>query len=172
MKKPAKKILLVDNQTTNDIISGIVKGIDLSLIYYPEVKKYFIAQTGQKIKKNKFTYSNAKAVYDLCVKTIPYKAEDTSDQTIYTINRIIDKTLKTGDCKHNAIFNFCTLYALGVPLEKLRVRFVSWKKGQNYRHVYVILLTSGKGQIILDPVAASFDKELKYDKKIDLQLKN
>lgn len=73
--------------------------------------------------------------------------------------------LRVGDCKSFSIFIASILYNLGIPYS---YRFVSYKKGKPYTHVYIVAHTMD-GDIILDSVHHTFDDELPYFKKKDIK---
>lgn len=151
-----KKRIISQSQTTNDIITAIIK-------------QHITNRKDAKLIADHFRDSNientAYNVWCFLKEHIPYRVESGHFQSVKTLGRILsDAKYNTGnnDCKAYSTFCGSVFEALGIPFI---YRFASYN-GKEPTHVYTIAFDGNK-PIICDAVLSSFDVEKNYTNKID-----
>ena len=143
------KRLLVDEQSTGDIITAITNAHKK---YAPEYKKISSFFKGYNNKET------AKRLYNFCKKNIQYVIEPGEKQTVKSPAAIL--ATGHGDCKHYAGFIGGCLGALGVPFS---YRFASYKTfDKQPAHVFIVVNPGTKNEIWVDPVLPTFDNKKQY----------
>jgi hypothetical protein len=143
------KMLLVDEQSTGDIITAITNAHKK---YAPEYKKISSFFRGYNSKET------ARRLYNFCKKNIQYVIEPGEKQTVKSPAAIL--ATGHGDCKHYAGFIGGCLGALGVPFS---YRFASYKTfDKQPAHVFIVVNPGTKNEIWVDPVLPTFDNKKQY----------
>ncbi len=143
------KRLLVDEQSTGDIITAITNAHKK---YAPEYKKISSFFRGYNSKET------ARRLYKFCKKNIQYVIEPGEKQTVKSPAAIL--ATGHGDCKHYAGFIGGCLGALGVPFS---YRFASYKTfDKQPAHVFIVVNPGTKNEIWVDPVLPTFDNKKQY----------
>lgn len=160
--------ILVDDQSTNDIVKGILNNHELYKEEYDKISESFI---GDNVK------STARNVWNFLKTNVPYYIEPISKQTLRSPSAIL--ALRQGaDCKAYATFAngiFDSLNRKGIFNVPIAYRFASYRDDSNeFQHVFSVLYPGTNNEIWIDPVLDRFDqrKEPTYykDKKINMAL--
>jgi hypothetical protein len=161
---PSEK-LVVDDQTTGDIITRMaVKHKDCRR-YYDKIAEDF---TGRNVLEI------AQKIFDFCKGNIAYKEESLDRQNISSPQTILSRGVC--DCKGYALFSGGVLDALNRKGYGInwKYRYASDKPGADIPgHVFVVIQDQGH-EIWLDPVLDEFNQDHKYyyelDRKIPFQM--
>jgi hypothetical protein len=148
-----KNVILRYDQTTNDIITEILKAHDQYKNDYAKIAVYF---------KGLNNYSTAKNCFDFLKKNIFYKIDSGENQLIKSPGAIL--ATKKSDCKCYSLFTGGILGALKIPF---CYRFASYNQfDKTPGHVFVVI-NPGKNEIWCDAVLPSFNTKKKFNYKID-----
>lgn len=138
------------NQTTDDIIDGILKCHDLDKDQYDMISDKFIGKTVRQTAENVFRFEK---------KNIPYHVEGIDKQTVRVPAGIVSMP---GDCKNYALFAngiFDSLNRKGVMKVPIAYRFASYDLfDPEPKHVFSVLYPGTENEIWVDPVLTSFDE--------------
>lgn len=149
-----KKLMLVYDQSTGDIINCILNAHEKYRDQYKKISSYF------KGINNKQTGNN---IWKFLKKNIKYVIESENEQTIKSPSAL----LATGhcDCKNYSLFTAGILDALKIPFA---FRFASYKSGDKTPgHVFVVMYPGTVHEIWIDAVLSDFDLHKRYNYKID-----
>lgn len=160
--------ILVDDQSTNDIVKGILSNHDLYKTEYDRISESFV---GDNVK------ATARNVWNFLKSNVPYYIEPISKQTLRSPSAIL--ALRQGaDCKSYATFAngiFDSLNRKGIFRVPIAYRFASYRDDvKDPQHVFSVLYPGTDYEIWIDPVLDRFDlkKQPTYykDKKINMAL--
>jgi hypothetical protein len=150
-----KKNVLVEDQSTGDIIKAILNGHEK---YRPEYKKISSFFKGD---NNKQTAYN---IWKFLKNNVKYIVESDSEQTIKSPAAL----LATGhcDCKNYSLFTAGILDSLNIPFA---YRFASYNKygSKIPGHVFCVVYPGTNHEIWIDAVLSKFDYHKPYTYKID-----
>lgn len=147
---------LVNEQSTNDIISAIENAHYAHLNEYAKIAKYFKGNTDKQTAQN---------IFDFLKENVIYKIEPSNRQTVKSPSALLAHGY--GDCKHYAKFIAGILQQLKIPFV---YRFASYKLGDNTPgHVFVVM-NPGKNEIWIDPVLPSLNYRKNYYYKTDKKM--
>jgi hypothetical protein len=161
------KKVLVSDQSTKDIVNGI---IDTHYQYeneYDKISRYFL---GNDVKET------AKNVWEFLKNNVPYFIESGNNQTLRSPSAIVSMP---GDCKSYALFTngvFQSLNKKGYLKVPIAFRFASYKNNSKEPgHVFAVLYPGTNKEIWVDPVLDRFDDRSKIptyykDKKTKMSL--
>lgn len=149
------KILIYPDGQTSDIISEI---IETDAISQNDTAKFAPSLKGRSLEE---TLSN---IWHFLKSNIKYKLDPLGFQFVKTPSRTWKD--KFADCKSFSIFVASILKNLNIPFS---YRFVSFVKGGDYTHVYVVVPVSGK-LIIMDVVMPAYNKEKPFQHKKDIPM--
>lgn len=153
-----KRVVLVDNQNTNDIINAISSTHNSNRVNYDKISE-------------KFWKGNAKntagALFDFLKKNVHYDIEPGATQTVKTPSAIL--TEGHGDCKHYASFIVGVADSLnrkGYPIEGAYMYVNGNDSSNNFHHVFGVVkdLNTGR-EYWTDPIYSTFDKRKIYKKQ-------
>jgi hypothetical protein len=163
-----KKVLTTD-QSTKDIVNGIVDTLDQYHDEYNKISKYFLGSNVRETAKN---------VWEFLKNNVPYFIESGDFQTLRSPAAILSMPMGA-DCKSFALFTAGTLESLNFKGD-LRVpfafRFASYKNNsKEFGHVFVVLYPETNKEIWIDPVLDKFNDRSKIptyykDKKVKMSL--
>jgi len=154
-----KKTVVVDEQTTNDIIKGILNTHNFYKSEYNKIYKYFVEDTIEETCKN---------VYDFLKKYVPYYQEPEKKQTLRSPAAIISKVASGNssfvgaDCKSYALFSCGILDAYRRNENKnfeVIYRFAGYNN-KNIEHVFCVIKNKNKIWFV-DNVLPTFDNRSK-----------
>lgn len=162
------KKIVVDDQTTSDIIYGLLQNHDRYKNEYDKISELFL---GSNVKET------ARNIYDFLKKNVKYYIEPTKNQTLRSPSAIVAMPMGA-DCKSYASFIlgvFDSLNRKGIYNVPLSYRFASYKENsKNPQHVFAVLYPNTDREIWVDPVLEKFDlkKQPTYykDKKLSMAL--
>lgn len=162
------KKIVVDDQTTSDIIYGLLQNHDRYKNEYDKISELFL---GNSVK------DTARNIYDFLKKNVKYYIEPTKNQTLRSPSAIVAMPIGA-DCKSYASFIlgvFDSLNRKGIYNVPLAYRFASYKEySKNPQHVFAVLYPNTDREIWVDPVLDKFDlkKQPTYykDKKLSMAL--
>lgn len=162
------KKIVVDDQTTSDIIYGLLQNHDRYKNEYDKISELFL---GNSVK------DTARNIYDFLKKNVKYYIEPTKNQTLRSPSAIVAMPIGA-DCKSYASFIlgvFDSLNRKGIYNVPLAYRFASYKEySKNPQHVFAVLYPNTDKEIWIDPVLDKFDlkKQPTYykDKKLSMAL--
>lgn len=162
------KKIVVDDQTTSDIIYGLLQNHDRYKNEYDKISEIFL---GNNVKET------ARNVYDFLKNNVKYYIEPTKNQTLRSPSAIIAMPMGA-DCKSYASFIlgvYDSLNRKGIYRVPLAYRFASYKENsKNPQHVFAVLYPNTNHEIWVDPVLDKFDlkKQPTYykDKKLNMAL--
>jgi hypothetical protein len=148
----AKQKILVQDQSTSDIINAIINAHYLYAEDYKKIAKYFEGANDLETAKNVFKFLK---------KNVRYVVDSEANQKIKSPSAIIN----TGacDCKCYSLFIGGILGAMKIPFV---YRFASYNKNKSLGHVFIVMYYYAK-EIYIDPVLDSFNDQKKYTHKID-----
>lgn len=155
-----EKELLISNQTTNDIIKGILETHYHYFSEYDKIYKYFDKDCIEDI---------AESIFNFLKKNVTYKIENENFQKLKSPSAIISTS---GDCKSYSLFiagviaAFCRNENEKIPFA---FRFAGYNN-EDIEHVFIVLYPNTENEIWIDPVLNFFDeRKVPYfyiDKKI------
>lgn len=158
-----KKILVVENQDTKDIINDILSTHKKYIADYDRISGNFWRGS---------TIATAKAIFDFLKRNVKYSIEPDSHQSTKSPAAIIATGIyKDGynDCKHYSLFIAGILDSLkraGKNIDWV-YRFANYKFTSSVPgHVFVVIKDNGN-EIWVDPVLESFNDKKPYINKID-----
>ncbi len=163
------KKVLVSDQSTKDIVNGI---IDTEYQYrkeYDKISRYFLGNDVRETAKN---------VWEFLKNNVPYFIESGNRQTLRSPSAILSMPMGA-DCKSYSLFTagiFQSLNFKGDLKVPVAFRFASYKNNSKEPgHVFVVLYPGTKKEIWVDPVLDRFDDRSKIptfykDKKIKMSL--
>jgi len=162
------KKIVVDDQTTSDIIYGLLQNHDRYINEYDKISELFL---GSNVKET------ARNIFDFLKKNVKYYIEPTKNQTLRSPSAIVAMPIGA-DCKSYASFIlgvFDSLNRKGIYNVPLAYRFASYKENsKNPQHVFAVLYPNTDREIWVDPVLEKFDlkKQPTYykDKKLSMAL--
>jgi hypothetical protein len=141
-----KSALLVNEQTTGDIISAILSAHDRYANEYKKIAFHFSGSTPQQ---------TGRKIFDFLKSNVQYVIEPTNKQTVKSPSAIIAEG--HGDCKSYALFSAGILRALGIPYG---FRFASYKKyDPQPGHVFTVINPGSKHEIWIDPVLPNYNQK-------------
>ncbi len=164
--KNYKKVITTD-QSTKDIVNGIVDTHYKWDSEYDKISQYFVGADVEETAKN---------VWEFLKNNVPYYIESSSNQTLRSPAAIVSMP---GDCKSYALFTngvFSSLARKGIMNVPVAYRFASYKEGvKEPGHVFAVLYPGTKNEIWIDPVLDRFDDKSKQptfykDKKVKMSL--
>jgi hypothetical protein len=145
---PVRPVVLVEDQTVDDIMDGMVKKHRQCVDYYDDIAHYFLADD---------MYTTCKKLFQFCKKSFEYKIETLELQRVSTPVTMLNRG--EVDCKNYSLFIGGVLDALkrmGEPVEWC-FRFVSQNLLSSEKH-HVFVVVNPKGENIwVDPVMNNFD---------------
>jgi hypothetical protein len=151
-----RNVVLRYDQTTNDIITEILKAHDLYKNDYSKIAVYFKGANDIQTAKNCFSFLK---------KNIAYKIDTGENQLIKSPSAIL--ATKKSDCKCYSLFTGGILGALNIPF---CYRFASYNEfDKTPGHVFIVMHPSAnaKKETWIDAVLPSFDNRKQYNYKID-----
>jgi len=162
------KKIVVDDQTTSDIIYGLLQNHDRYKNEYDKISEIFL---GSSVK------DTARNIFYFLKKNVKYYIEPTKNQTLRSPSAIVAMPIGA-DCKSYASFIlgvFDSLNRKGIYNVPLAYRFASYKENsKNPQHVFAVLYPNTDREIWVDPVLEKFDlkKQPTYykDKKLSMAL--
>jgi len=158
-----KQTIVTDNQTTNDIVSGLLSTHKQYATEYDKIYKYFLGDNVKETCKNIFNFLKL---------NVPYEIESGANQTLRSPAAILEH-LQGADCKSYALFTNGVLDAIRRNENKnfdLFFRFAGYGLKNNLEHVFSVVQTN-KNEYWNDCVLSYFDSREKtpnfiFDKKI------
>jgi hypothetical protein len=163
------KKVLVSDQSTKDIVNGIVDTLNKYHDEYNKISKYFLGQDVRDTGKN---------IWEFLKNNVPYYIESGNQQTLRSPSAILSMPIGA-DCKSFSLFTagiFESLNFLGHLNVPMAFRFASYKNNSKEPgHVFVVLYPGTNKEIWIDPVLDRFDDRSKIptyykDKKIKMSL--
>jgi hypothetical protein len=152
-----KKKILVENQSTNDIIQSILDNHKKYINEYKNISSFF---------KGSNNYETGKNIYNYLKKNISYKIDSANQQLIKSPAAIL--ATKEADCKMYSNFAAGILDNLKIPFV---YRFAGYSAFDNQpAHVFVVINPNTKKEIWLDPVLRQYDYKKPYNFKIDKKM--
>ena len=152
-----KKKILVENQSTNDIIQSILDNHKKYINEYKNISSFF---------KGSNNYETGKNIYNYLKKNISYKIDSADRQLIKSPAAIL--ATKEADCKMYSNFAAGILDNLKIPFV---YRFAGYSAFDNQpAHVFVVINPNTKKEIWLDPVLRQYDYKKPYNFKIDKKM--
>lgn len=152
-----KKKILVQNQSTNDIIKCILDNHKKYINEYKNISSFF---------KGSNNYETGKNIYNYLKKNISYKIDSANQQLIKSPAAIL--ATKEADCKMYSNFAAGILDNLKIPFV---YRFAGYSAFDNQpAHVFVVINPNTKKEIWLDPVLRQYDYKKPYNFKIDKKM--
>jgi hypothetical protein len=147
-----KQKVLVENQSTKNIIDAIINAHYLYASDYKKIAKYFEGSNDLETAKNVFKFLK---------NNVQYVVDSEANQKIKSPSAII----ATGacDCKCYSLFIGGILGAMKIPFV---YRFASYNKNKNLGHVFIVMYYYAN-EIYIDPVLDRFNEKKKYTHKID-----
>lgn len=164
--KNYKKVITTE-QSTKDIVNGIVDTHYQWDSEYDKISKYFLGADVEETAKN---------VWEFLKNNVPYYIESSSNQTLRSPAAIVSMP---GDCKSYALFTngiFSSLNRKGLTNVPVAYRFASYKDNvKEPGHVFSVLYPGTKNEIWIDPVLDRFNDKSKQptfykDKKVKMSL--
>jgi len=140
-----KTALIIDDQSSNDIVEIILEAHDVYMPDYDTIYQYFD-------KKN--VKDTAKELYDFCKQYLRYNKESGSMQTVKSPAAILQPGTKI-DCKHYASFIGGVLDAIKRNDNKKLdwfYRFASYDSNPSVSHVFIVALDDRGNEIWIDPI--------------------
>lgn len=152
-----KKKILVENQSTNDIIESILNNHKKYINEYKNISSFF---------KGSNNYETGKNIYNYLKKNISYKIDSANQQLIKSPAAIL--ATKEADCKMYSNFAAGILDNLKIPFV---YRFAGYSAFDNQpAHVFIVINPNTKKEIWLDPVLRQYDYKKPYNFKIDKKM--
>jgi len=162
------KKVLIEDQSTGDIIQGILDNHNNYESQYDKISEMFIDDNEVETAKN---------VFEFLKNNVPYYVEPIEKQTLRSPSAII--SIKEGaDCKSYASFINGVMSSLnrkGIFKVPLAYRFASYRYDtKEPQHVFSVLYPGTKNEIWVDPVLNKFNQRKEpvfiKDKKIKMAL--
>ena len=162
------KKVLIEDQSTGDIIQGILDNHNNYESQYDKISEMFIDDNEVETAKNVFKFLK---------DNVPYYVEPIEKQTLRSPSAII--SIKEGaDCKSYASFIngiMSSLNRKGIFKVPLAYRFASYRYDtREPQHVFAVLYPGTKNEVWVDPVLNKFDQRKEpvfiKDKKIKMAL--
>ena len=162
------KKVLIEDQSTGDIIQGILDNHNNYESQYDKISEMFIDDNEVETAKNVFKFLK---------DNVPYYVEPIEKQTLRSPSAII--SIKEGaDCKSYASFIngiMSSLNRKGIFKVPLAYRFASYRYDtREPQHVFAVLYPGTKNEVWIDPVLNKFDQRKEpvfiKDKKIKMAL--
>lgn len=136
-----KVTLVVDDQTTSDIINEILRKHSETISHYDAIAYHFEGSNPEK------------KLFNFCLSHLPYYIEPAGEQTTQTPAGILEiGQLRGVDCKHYSSFIAGVLDALnrmGYDKE-IYYRFADYD-GRGKKHVFVVVIDNEGKEIWIDP---------------------
>ena len=152
-----RKKILVENQSTNDIIQSILDNHKKYINEYKNISSFF---------RGSNNYETGKNIYNYLKKNISYKIDSADRQLIKSPAAIL--ATKEADCKMYSNFAAGILDNLKIPFV---YRFAGYSAFDNQpAHVFVVINPNTKKEIWLDPVLRQYDYKKPYNFKIDKKM--
>ena len=152
-----KRKILVENQSTNDIIQSILDNHKKYINEYKNISSFF---------RGSNNYETGKNIYNYLKKNISYKIDSADRQLIKSPAAIL--ATKEADCKMYSNFAAGILDNLKIPFV---YRFAGYSAFDNQpAHVFVVINPNTKNEIWLDPVLRQYDYKKPYNFKIDKKM--
>ena len=149
--------VLAKNQTTADIINGILQAHEVYQDDYRRIAPYFIGNTSKETIENIFAFLK---------NHVRYVIEPGIKQTIKSPAAIIATGNSGSDCKNYALFTAGILRAAnkyGGQNIPYAFRFAGYKFGNSdLEHVFVVAFPGTKREIWIDAVLTRLDDRTKY----------
>lgn len=164
--KNYKKVITTD-QSTKDIVNGIIDTHYQWDSEYDKISKYFLGADVEETAKN---------VWEFLKNNVPYYIESSANQTLRSPAAIVSMP---GDCKSFSLFSngiFSSLNRKGLTNVPVAYRFASYKDNvKEPGHVFSVLYPGTKNEIWIDPVLDRFNDKSKQptfykDKKVKMSL--
>ena len=156
--------VIVYDQSTNDIIKGILHTHNKYVSEYDKIFPYFISQN---------LYNTCRKVFAFLKKNVPYYIESEHKQYLKSPAGILETE---SDCKSYALFSCGVMSALQRNLNEdftVCYRFASYQLfNKNYQHVFCVIKTNDGHEIWIDPVLQNFDEKKEPYYFEDREIKN
>ncbi len=147
-----RKVLKKKDGKTEDIVRVILETAPKGLADTREFAPYIKKQT---------PYHTANAIWHFLKRNIAYQTDPVGVQYVQTPSYTWYR--KKGDCKSYSIFISTLLKNLDIDHS---LRFVSFRDGGEFTHVYVVVPYRGR-LIVVDDVMPGFDQEKPFKRKKD-----
>lgn len=148
--------MLVQDQSTGDIIDAIVTAHNKHAREYSRISSFFNAGTRKEVGRK---------IYNFLKNNVRYVIEPGSRQTVKSPAAIL--ATGYGDCKHYSLFAGGVLQSLGIPFA---YRFASYRAfDKQPQHVFVVI-NPGANEIWLDPVVGQYDYKKPYKHATDRKM--
>lgn len=163
------KKVLVSDQSTKDIVNGILETHNQYGKEYDKISKYFLGRNAKETAKN---------VWEFLKTNVPYYIESGNNQTLRSPSAILSIPVGA-DCKSYSLFTngiFESLNKKGDLKVPIAFRFASYKNNSKEPgHVFAVLYPGTEREIWVDAVLDRFDDRSKTptyykDKKIKMSL--
>jgi hypothetical protein len=149
-----KKKMLVADQSTGDIIQGILDTHEKYQDQYDKISSYFKGYSNEQTARN---------IFDFLKRNIRYVIENEDQQLLRSAAAILYQA--QSDCKCYSLFVAGICRSLNIPF---CFRFASYRYGQkNPQHVFVVINPDTKNEIWCDPVLSYFNYKKPYQYKLD-----
>lgn len=149
--------LIADNQSTADIMQGLLLAHDHYADQYLKIAKYFVGSTPKQTIQNIFNFLKSH---------VRYVIEPGIKQTIKSPAAIISTGANGSDCKNYSLFTAGVLRAINrLGLQKIpyAFRFAGYRFGSNeVEHVFVVAWPGTKRETWIDPVLRNLDNREKW----------
>jgi hypothetical protein len=151
-----KNEMLVQDQSTGDIIDAICTAHKRHAQEYSRISSFFNAGTPREVGRK---------IFNFLKNNVRYVIEPGSKQTVKSPAAIL--ATGYGDCKHYSLFAGGVLQSLGIPFA---YRFASYRDyDKQPQHVFVVI-NPGKNEIWLDPVVGQYDYKKPYKHATDRKM--
>jgi hypothetical protein len=151
-----KNEMLVQDQSTGDIIDAICTAHKRHAQEYSRISSFFNAGTPREVGRK---------IFNFLKNNVRYVIEPGSKQTVKSPAAIL--ATGYGDCKHYSLFAGGVLQSLGIPFA---YRFASYRDyDKQPQHVFVVI-NPGKNEIWLDPVVGVYDYKKPYKYATDRKM--
>ena len=152
-----KNEMLVQDQSTGDIIDAIVTAHKRHAQEYSRISSFFNAGSHREVGRK---------IFNFLKNNVRYVIEPGSRQTVKSPAAIL--ATGYGDCKHYSLFAGGILQSLGIPFA---YRFASYKDyDKQPQHVFVVINPGTSNEIWLDPVVGQYDYKKPYKHAIDRKM--
>ena len=149
--------LIADNQSTADIVQGLLLAHDYYADQYKRIAPYFVGNTPKQTIEN---------IFDFLKDHVRYVIEPGIKQTIKSPAAIISTGASGSDCKNYSLFTAGILRAINrLGLQKIpySFRFAGYRFGSNeIEHVFVVAWPGTKKETWIDPVLRNLDNREKW----------
>lgn len=148
------KRLMVEDQSTGDIIAAILNTHPKYVDDYKKIAKYF---KGSSVK------DTCKNIWEFLKNNIDYVIESENEQFVRSPAAILKQGIS--DCKCYSLFAGGICQALNIPF---CFRFASYKRHiKEPGHVFIVVYPGTKNEIWIDPVLSYFNYKKQYCYKLD-----